>query len=290
MLEYVDRLRALLADNVPFVAVTIVHTIGSVPQDAGSKMLVTGEGLHYGTVGGGKVEKRAIEEAQKLLLGKVETEDNRAEGTTGDIELDRTEGRGVKVGSDKTRYVEWRLDKDVGMTCGGSVKLFFELFNTDVWNIVVFGAGHCSNALIEMLSKLDCRITCYDSRREWLDRLTNSPRVRAECVENLPEVVPDIPKNSFVLLMTMGHTTDKPILIEILRRWEKRSFPYLGVIGSKAKAARLKKDIQEAGLSAEKEDLFTCPMGLSIGNNHPQEIAISIIGQLLEVRDRHTPD
>ncbi len=172
------------------------------------------------------------------------------------------------------------------MTCGGSVKLFFELFNTEVWNIVVFGAGHCSNSLIDILSKLDCRITCYDSRKEWLDRLTKSSRVQPICVESLPDVVPSIPPGSFVILMTMGHTTDKPILLEILRRWEIQSFPYLGVIGSKAKAARLKKDIQEAGLSAEKEKLFICPMGLPLGNNHPHEIAISIIGQLLEVRDR----
>jgi xanthine dehydrogenase accessory factor len=98
-------------------------------------------------------------------------------------------------------------------------------------------------------------------------------------------MVSQLPAKSFVLLMTMGHTTDKPILLEILKNWEQKPFPYLGVIGSKAKAVRLYQDIAEAGLPSEYKNLFYCPMGLSVGNNHPQEIAISIVSQLLQVRD-----
>lgn len=274
MLEFYEKVHELLAGNVPFVSVTIVDTIGSVPQDAGSKMLVVSDGLLFGTVGGGKVEKRAIEEAQ-AFLATASTKEKPAD----DVLIHTVDSR--------TRFVNWNLNKDIGMTCGGSVKLYFEVFNTHPWSIAVFGAGHCSNALINLLINLDCRVTCYDSRQEWLDRLPASPKLRKVYAENLPAKVNELSANSFVILMTMGHTTDKPILLEILRNWKTRSFPYLGVIGSKAKAVRLKQDIQEAGLPAEYENLFYCPMGLSIGNNHPQEIAISIVSQLIQERDRH---
>lgn len=267
MLEFYDKLRELMEGNVPFVSVTIVDTIGSVPQNAGSKMLVTSDGLYYGTVGGGKVEKRAIEEAQKFL-GSEDSE------SAGDI----------KVAGARTRFVNWNLEKDVGMTCGGSTKLYFELFNTHHWNIVIFGAGHCANALIDLLVKLDCRVTCYDSRQEWLDKLPVSPRLKKVQCAQLPDMVAQIPGRSFVILMTMGHTTDKPILLEILRNWDEKPFPYLGVIGSKAKAVRLHHDIAEAGFPSSYKDLFRCPMGLPIGNNHPQEIAISIVSELLQER------
>jgi xanthine dehydrogenase accessory factor len=263
VLEFYEKLQELIVGNVPFVSVIIVDTIGSVPQNAGSKMLVTEEGLCYGTVGGGKVEKRAIEEAQAFLKSEQ-----------------------IRVGDARTRFVNWSLDKDIGMTCGGSTKLYFEVFNTHQWNIVVFGAGHCANALIDLLVKLDCRVTCYDQRQEWLDKLIASPKLKKVRSDTLPQMVAQIPADSFVILMTMGHTTDKPILLEILRGWEKKPFPYLGVIGSKAKAVRLYKDIEEAGLPEEYKSFFCCPMGLPIGNNHPQEIAISIVSQLLQERDK----
>jgi len=268
VLEFYEKLQELLSGNVPFVSVTIVDTIGSVPQNAGSKMLVTADGLHYGTVGGGKVEKRAIEEAQEFLGAES--------GASSDI----------RVGGARTRFVNWSLEKDVGMTCGGSTKLYFEVFNTHHWHIVVFGAGHCANALIDLLVKLDCRVTCYDTRQEWLDKLVDSPKLTKVCAENLPSMAAKMPVRSFVILMTMGHTTDKPILLEILRNWDKKPFPYLGVIGSKAKAVRLYKDIEEAGLPSDYQKLFCCPMGLPIGNNHPHEIAISIVSQLLQERDK----
>jgi xanthine dehydrogenase accessory factor len=82
----------------------------------------------------------------------------------------------------------------------------------------------------------------------------------------------------------MGHTTDKPILLEILRNWEHRQFPFLGVIGSKAKAARLRREVLEIGLPVSYSNVFACPIGLEIGNNEPNEIAISIVAQLLQVR------
>jgi xanthine dehydrogenase accessory factor len=253
-----EALNDLAATDVPFVSVTVVDTVGSTPQDRGSKMLVTSEGRHFGTVGGGKIEARAIEEAKTMLADR---------------------------NAPKTRFYQWSLHKDIGMTCGGMVRVYFEIFNTSRWNIVVFGAGHVAQELIALLLKIDCRVTCIDTRNEWLAQLPDSPKLVRVLSSNMPGEVAGIPEGSFVVLMSMGHTTDKPVLIEILRT---RQFPYLGVIGSNAKAKRLRQDIEEAGLPAEKQKAFFCPIGLEIGSDAPQEIAVSVVAQLLQERDRLT--
>src|SRR5262249_24728943 len=156
-------------------------------------------------------------------------------------------------------------------------------FNLNTWNIVVFGAGHVAQSLIGVLVGLDCRIACIDPRQERLDRLPDSRKLNKVLSSEMPSEVQKLSDDSFVILVTMGHTTDKPILLESLRT---RSFPYVGVIGSKAKAVRLKKDVVEAGLSTELQDAFYCPIGLDIGTNHPQEIAVSVAAQLIQIRDK----
>lgn len=244
----------LVQSGRPFVAVTVVDTLGSTPQDRGSKMLVTAEGREFGTVGGGKIEARAIAEAQAMLADDT---------------------------APKTRFYQWSLEKDIGMTCGGIVRVYFEAFNVVRWNIVIFGAGHVANALVDILLKLDCRVTCIDPREEWLAKMPDGPRLTKVLTSDMPGEVAKIPEGSFVVLMTMGHTTDKPILIEILRT---RTFPYLGVIGSNAKAKRLRQDVLDAGLPEEMTKAFLCPVGLDLGSNHPQEIAISVAAQMLQRR------
>src|SRR6267142_6807586 len=88
---FFEALNDLMAADTPLVTVTVVDTTGSVPQDRGAKMIVTRKGLAFGTVGGGKVETKAIAEAQKMLNGEV---------------------------AEATQFAQWNLDKDVGMTCG----------------------------------------------------------------------------------------------------------------------------------------------------------------------------
>ncbi|GAC1433970.1 MAG: xanthine dehydrogenase accessory protein XdhC [Thermoanaerobaculia bacterium] len=256
MPTYFEALNELAVSKQPFVAVTVVDTAGSTPQDRGAKMLVTREGRAFGTTGGGKIEARCIEEAKKLL---------------------------DDVTAPSTRYFQWSLEKDIGMTCGGIVRVYFEACNVTRWNVVVFGAGHVANAVIEILSKLDCRITCIDPRDEWLERIVDSPRVTKVRSSAMPTEVAGIPENAFVVLMTMGHSSDSPILIEILRT---RQFPYLGVIGSHSKAKRLRQDVAAAGLPEAAQRAFLCPIGLEIGSDAPQEIAVSVAAQLLAERDR----
>lgn len=254
-MTFFETLNELIASGKPVVAVTVVDAVGSVPNDRGSKMIVTADGLHSGTVGGGRVEKKAIDEALRML----------------------------REGAENTHFVNWQLNRDVGMTCGGAVKLYFEAFNVATWNVVVFGAGHIAQALVPLLGTLDCRLTCFDTRGEWLGRIPENPRLTKVLSTNLAGEVATLPDDAFVVLMTMGHATDSPILLESLR---SRRFPFLGVIGSRAKANILKQDIEAAGLPAEAKHAFFCPVGLPIGSNHPSEIAIAVGAQLLQVRDQ----
>lgn len=260
MPTFFEALNELLAAGEPVVTATVVDTTGSAPQDRGAKAIIASDGLRFGTVGGGKVETRAIAEAQRMLRG--ETDSN-------------------------TMFVSWALQKDLGMTCGGVVKLFFEAFNIARWEIVVFGAGHIAQALTRLLVNLDCHVTCVDPRPEWIEKLPQSAKLTPVVATDMASVVATIPEKAFVVLMTMGHATDLPILIAALRT---RHFPYLGVIGSESKAAVLRRDLANAGLDESLIRSYHCPVGLDIGTNHPYEIAVSIVGQMIQVRDRERAD
>jgi xanthine dehydrogenase accessory factor len=257
--SFYEQLVALERDGVAFVLAVLTEALGSTPQDTGAKMLVTGNGLHAGTVGGGKVEAKALALAQEMLTEKTNT----------------------------PHFVNWALKTDVGMTCGGSVKLYFEPHPAGgagaAWPIWIFGAGHVVQALVPVLAPLDCTLTVCDPRRDWLDRLPRGRNLRFIQVDEPASLVPQMPDNAFLLCLTKGHSSDRPVL---LRALAERNFPYVGAIGSDSKAEVLRREMAAAGLSAERAALFHCPIGLDFGSNHPHEIALSIAAQLLTERDR----
>jgi xanthine dehydrogenase accessory factor len=254
--KFYEQLVALENEGVSFVLVTLVDAIGSTPQDAAAKMLVTGQGIACGTVGGGKVEAAALKLASEILAKR----------------------------ESKPRFVSWTLKGDVGMTCGGSVKFYFEPHPASgPWNIAVFGAGHVAQALIPVLVPLPCKITCVDTRPEWLERLPRSHNLQVIHTDTPADVVPTLVDDAFLAVMTMGHATDRPILRRALT---ERNFPFIGVIGSDSKAEILRRELQADGVSADLASRFHCPIGLDFGTNHPHEIALSIAAQLVIERDR----
>lgn len=253
---FIEQLAELSQSGRPFVAVTMVEAVGSTPQDAGTKMLVDSSGLVFGTVGGGRVEKQAIEFAQRML---------------------------VERDSPTHRLVEWNLQRDVGMTCGGVVKLYFESYNHRAWRIVVFGAGHVAQSLIRCLLELECQIACIDPRPDWLAKLPHSGKLTKIQTEDMPDQVAKLSDDDFVVCMTMGHRTDRPILAEIFRQGRRPA--YLGVIGSAAKRKVLLRELIEAGIAPDAANQFRCPIGLRLGQNQPGEIAISVAAELIQVRD-----
>jgi xanthine dehydrogenase accessory factor len=246
--------------GTPFVVVTLVTFRGYVPQEAGAKALISAEGLEAGTVGGGKVEARCIEDA-KAILARI------SDGVPTAPEL-----------------VTWNLQRDIGMSCGGEVTLLFETHSALAWKIAVFGAGHVSQALVRTLEPLPCRITVVDSRPEWLERLPTSPKVRRILVSEPSEGVANIDPGSFFAVMTRGHATDVPVLRAIHEKFP--DCPYVGVIGSDVKGRRIRSELKAEGLADPFIEKLRCPMGLPIGGNDPSEMAVSIAAELLQERDR----
>jgi xanthine dehydrogenase accessory factor len=136
---------------------------------------------------------------------------------------------------------------------------------------------------VPVLAPLDCQITVVDPRREWLDRLPRARNARYIQTELPEEMVHTMPDHAFLLCLTKGHAFDRPVLQTALA---DRKFPFIGVIGSDAKAKVLRRDLIAAGLPAKRAKDFHCPVGLPFGNNDPREIALSIVAQLLTERDK----
>lgn len=247
--------------GIPFCVVTMIGTRGHAPQDPGAKALVTRDGLEWGTVGGGKVEAKAIAYCQEKLLAE------------------KTEALSAP------EFLTWNLQRDVGMSCGGEVSFLFERFVGPTWTIAIFGAGHVSQMLVRQLLMLNCRVLCIDTRSEWLDRMPkDSRKLKLILSEDLASTVGEIPEDAFCAVMTRGHATDLPVLEALLK---KGTAPYIGVIGSAVKAIKIRKDLKELGFRDEEITRVRSPMGLAIDNrNDPAEIGISIAAELLQVRGR----
>lgn len=238
------------------VVITLVDFKGSVPQVLGAKAIISEDGLVQGTVGGGKVEAKAILLAREILK---------------------------KPESPVCQLVTWNLTLDVGMTCGGVVTFLFELNRMRPWEIVVFGAGHVAQELVPMLTRLKCYLTCIDHRVEWLERLAPTENLKKIIAPKPEEIVKNFSENCFFILMTQGHATDLPILAEILTQFPRAA--YMGVIGSKTKALSLKKSLKQMEFTEETINKYFCPIGLDFGDNTPIEISHSIVAQLLQIRD-----
>ena len=251
-----QKVDELLGTRTPFATATLVDVRGSAPQILGAKAIITSDGIVEGTVGGGKIEAKVISQAQGMLDG-----DN-----------------GLRCSLET-----WNLQTDIGMTCGGEVKFFFEVQLCNDWQIAVFGAGHVAQSLIPLLLQMNSRVTCIDQREAWLSRLSDHPRLTKRCVQELKDEVCRLSPASFFVLMTQGHATDLPVLAEVLKTLAP---PFVGALGSLQKAKILRRDLAELGIPQERLDKFVCPIGLPIGNNTPPEISVSIAAQLIQVRDQ----
>jgi xanthine dehydrogenase accessory factor len=254
-------------NGTSFVMVTWLAVKGHAPQDVGAKALVTPDGLYAGTVGGGKIEALCIAEAKRILASPM--------------------GFSPKI-------VNWNLQRDVGMSCGGEVTVLFELINPKPWRVIIFGAGHVGQSMARVFQTLNCRTTFVDSRAEWLIRLPIADHLEKVCIPEMRDYLDVLllekDLNPYFVLMTQGHAYDVPILREVFKKFPEA--PYIGVIGSKVKAIKIRNEMMNEGFSEELVRRLRCPMGIQFGNNDPPEIAISITAELLQVRDQYlnSPD
>lgn len=255
--NFCETFLQLKADRVPLVVVTMTQARGDAPQEVGARMIVGQQGILFGTVGGGKIERRCLDVAAEYLASTKPV---------------------------ISQSFTWNLQRDIGMTCGGEVTMFFEVERPqEEWNVAIFGAGHISQELTRLLLRLDCRLTVVDSRAEWLEKLPESMKLKKICTSDMAQVVKELPAQTFVASMTMGHSTDMPVLHQALL---EQQFPYLGVIGSPTKRLKLETELKALGLTSERVKDFFCPMGESIGRSTPAEIAVSIVAQMLKIRDQ----
>jgi len=255
---WIQEISQLTQKRQDHVIVTLTQVKGSAPQIVGSKMIVSHQGLVWGTVGGGKLEAHCLSHAHTLLM------DSRSSAA-------------------KTL----NLQRDLNMTCGGEVSLFFDCNYFADWTVAVFGAGHVSQELCRVMSTWSCHIKVFDTRKEWLAKLPSSENIDASLCSDLSAEVDKLPKDTFLICMTQGHATDLPILIRALKISDR--FAFVGAIGSEQKARRLRQELHNSDLSDDQIKQLHCPLGLAIGNNTPPEISISIAAQILATK-RKTND
>lgn len=255
-IELLQELTRLYQEGVPFCTVTVADARGSIPQEIGAKALIGRDGLVWGTIGGGKVEAQGCAKVRELL---------------------------APDSARRTLLERINLNKDLGMTCAGEMTLLYEVFRPDFeWNVAIFGAGHVAQKLCRLLIELDCRVACFDTRAEWIDRLPHSGRLERRLVKEFAEGVDAVPRGAFVLVMTMGHASDIPVLHALCRNNVETAF--IGVLGSDSKAAAMRRELRDKGLPEDFIGRINCPIGEKFGDNTPPEIAVSVLAQIVRLR------
>ena len=300
-------LRHAIAAGKNTVLVTILSHTGSAPRGAGSQMLVGTKGLMAGTVGGGAVEGRSIEEAQRLLQegGSAEIREYPLHPSLKD-DIGMVCGGEVTVllspvdaaWSDAVEAVEARFRAQEGGTLWLSMKDnsapivtdkgaecpaegYFPVNMPASQRVVIFGAGHISRALTPLLRMVDFEVVVFDDRPEFAvkEAFPDAQAVLCGSYNTIEELLP-LKDDDFIVVLTSGHSNDFQVLEQVLRR----EFPYVGVIGSAAKTAAINKRLWAAGIPQEATDKVYTPIGTKIGAVTPEEIAVSITGELISVR------
>jgi xanthine dehydrogenase accessory factor len=231
----------------------VIETEGSTPRKPGTKMLVRADGSFLGTLGGGPLEQRVIAEARKAL----ET------GEPGIFFYDLEEGR----------------PESIGMICGGKVKVFLDPIQTAPVLYLV-GSGHVARAVAEIAGNVGFTVTVIDDDPRWANR-ERFPRAADIRIGDHGEAVASLSPQgrSFLVIMTRDHKTDQAALREAL----KGDFDYVGMIGSRKKINKIKDNLAAEGISAEKLEEFYAPIGIHIGAETPEEIAVSVAAELISV-------
>lgn len=256
--------RAWLDQGLPAIVVEVLQTQGSVPREAGTRMLVSADQV-AGTIGGGHLEFEAIRLAREAL------------------------GRG----SIEPFTQRFPLGPRLGQCCGGVVTLGFATLDEGQWSrwpevaprfhLQLYGAGHVGQALVRLLATLPCRVQWIDQREDSFPTQWPSgwpPQVERLCVDSVEAEVDAAPPGACYLVMTHQHDLDLRVTEAIVRRGD---FRYFGLIGSKTKRARFEHRLLERGLDAATIARITCPIGVSgITGKEPEVIAMAVAAELLQ--------
>ncbi len=236
------------------VLATIVSTRGSAPRKESSKMLVLANGKIIGTVGGGSIEHQVYKEALKLIEGN--------ESRLAHFEL--TNANATKE----------------GMICGGIVDVFLEPIKP-LPALIIFGGGHISFFLARIGKMVDFHVTVIDDRPEFANT-ERFPEADATIAEDITSVTKRLVINSssYIVIVTRGHQKDTQVL-----QWAVTTpAAYIGMIGSKRKIHTSFEYLKTLGITQEQLDRVHSPIGLSIGAETPEEIAVAIMAEIIQIR------
>jgi xanthine dehydrogenase accessory factor len=244
------RLAELERQGKPIALATIVRASGSVPRHEGTRMLIHPDGRIEGTVGGGDLERRVIEAGLEAL----------------------------QDGQPKNLHYEFRdIERgDVGV-CGGEMEVFVEAIRPPA-TIVVVGGGHVGSAVAHLASWLGFRVVLTDDREEFAnevavpdaDEYLHAPL--AELPERL-EITPD----TYLMLTTRG----VPIDVEGLPALLGTEAGYIGVIGSRRRWEVCAKQLADSGVPSGQIERVHSPMGLELNAETPEEIAVSMLAEII---------
>jgi xanthine dehydrogenase accessory factor len=238
----------------PLALCIVVATKGSTPRKAGAKMIVSKSGRLFGSIGGGHLEKKVTEDALEV------------------------------IGQNKPKLFRHELLQQHEMCCGGTVDIFIEPIIRKN-KLYIFGAGHTGQALSNYAADMDFDITVVDDREEYIGQI-NKPGVKILCAD-FDQALNALSFDEYtsIVILTYNHDTDRKILAYCLGK----QHAYLGMIGSRRKILITKKRFRDSGIAtAAVLDRIDMPIGLDIGAETPQEIAVSILAKLIEVKRKVT--
>ena len=248
-----DEIQVALRRGERVVVATVVKTIGAAPCGVGSKMLVYADGNTRGSFAGPTTDGKVVQEALQA------TREGRSYMTHVHLDADQ----GEAVGS-----------------CGATLEVFFEVLRPEP-RLIIAGAGYVAQALARLATRLDFRIVVVDDRRDLADPQVFGDQIQltfGDIPQTIRELEPD--ESSWIVIVTRGHHLDKDALKAAL---ETRA-TYVGMIGSPGKVRRIFKDLLKEGFARERLEQVHAPIGLDLGAQTPDEIALSIAAEMVMLR------
>ena len=241
--------------NIPVALVTVIKTSGSVPRDVGAKMIVQFDGQIHGTVGGSSVEALVIKEAQEVIRSGL------AQQVTHEL-FDEDE-------------------QDTGMVCGGTMEFFIDPILLPE-RVYIFGGGHVGFQVASFAKKVGFVYIIVDDRAEYASA-ARFPDALNLMVGDLGIVAKDlkVTNNDYIVIVTRGHKDDYNVLRSVI----KKPARYIGMIGSITKRQQIFSKLQTMdGIDEALLSKIHSPIGIDIGAETAEEIAVSIVAELIKVR------
>ncbi|MDB4303566.1 XdhC family protein [Desulfosarcina sp.] len=229
----------------------IISTEGSSPRKTGAKMIVYYDGSIEGTIGGGSLELKVMDDAIAAINRK------------------------------QPIRVNYELEEDLSMNCGGKAEVYIEPILQDN-QLIIFGAGHIGKALAKYAPDFGFNIVLIDHRNDILsdEEFKALSVINKDYIEAIDDI--KINQHSYIIIVTPKHAFDEAILEKVA----KFDCAYIGMIGSKTKVAKARKRILDESILTEEElNKVDMPIGIKFNAQTPEEIAISILAKLIDVKN-----